>query len=140
MLIIEWCLIQLSRNEAALGSRGVSHTFDPRELGTNMQVISKNWGGWCDLWLVNDCEENFGSGNQKWDYIFKIEAFICKKKGPLENFWCSFTEIKVASGLTKVVSKIQENFQNTEKAIFKSFVWFHLDFLLWDAIVQSIET
>ena len=42
VLIIEWCLIQLSRNEAALGSRGVSHTFDPRELGTNMQVISKN--------------------------------------------------------------------------------------------------
>ena len=41
MLIIEWCLIQLSRNEAALGSRGVSHTFDPRELGTDMQVISK---------------------------------------------------------------------------------------------------
>lgn len=76
--------------------------------------------------------------NETW--IFKIEAFICKKKGPLENFWCSFTEIKVASGLTKVVSKIQENFQNTEKAIFKSFVWFHLDFLLWDAIVQSIET
>lgn len=73
-------------------------------------------------------------------WIFKIEAFICKKKGPLGNFWGSFTEIKVASGLTKVVSKIQENFQNTEKAIFKSFVWFHLDFLLWDAIVQSIET
>lgn len=62
------------------------------------------------------------------------------RKRDQENLWCSFTEIKVASGLTKVVSKIQKNFQDTEKAIFKSFVWFHLDFLLRDAIVQSIET
>lgn len=69
----------------------------------------------------------------------KLKHLFASKRDQ-ENLWCSFTEIKVASGLTKVVSKIQENFQNTEKAIFKSFVWFHLDFLLWDAIVQSIET
>ena len=100
-----------------------------------MQVILKNWGGWYDLWLANSYDENYGSANQIWEL-----KHLFARKTDQENLWRNFTEIKVAHGLTKVVSKVQKNFQNTEKAIFKSFVWFHLDFLLWDAIVQSIET